>query len=433
MFIKFSPLIDVIQYILNEYNTVHNITLPNFYQHRLTEKINNFQNTAYIDAFFSFLGSKMTESGRAPTFPLFYGSFSGISEKFKFDITEDYHEIKFNNYFQRNKNTLFELIEHKIDESEISSIVRGDQALDIPLDESILGLDESILGLEELDIDIGLSSLENSNSSNNSSNMFELKEIVNIDEHYMFDDIIDNNNTFKYCRFKEFPVQAICMEKLNGTLDDLIDDDEYNISNTEWKSILFQICFGLSVAQKMFQFVHNDLHSANIMFQDTTDTDLYYQIDNMFYKVPLYGKITKIIDYGRAIFVHNDVLYFSDVFDEEGDAEDQYDYPDENGLNDCKIKPNPSFDLARLSSTIIEHFSERENGKLYKLLRSWITDRHGYFMGYDEDDFDMYKNIAKNVNNAVPIKQLTKKIFQQFKISRTEIPKNTYIYKITNK
>ena len=423
IFIKFSPLIDVIQYVLNEYNTNHDILLPNYHQSRLTEKINNFQNAAYIDAFFTFLGSKMTESGKAPTFPVFYGSFSGIADTYKHDITDDYSQIKFHNNFQRNKNILFELVEHDMDESELSSIEDDVDLNDIPLD-------ESILGLEELNLDMELSPILDTRIDGN--NLFELKEIVNIDENYMFDDIIDNNNnTYKYCKLKKFPVQAICMEKLKMTLDELIEDDEYDITTCEWKSILFQICFGLAVAQKTFKFVHNDLHSANIMFQNTEDEFLYYQIDSLYYKLPLYGKITKIIDYGRATFEHDNIIYFSDVFDEDGDADGQYDYPEGNSLSDCKIKPNPSFDLARLSSTIIEHFTP--DNKLYGLLKTWITDKHGYFLYNDEDDFDMYRNIAKDVKNDIHIKQLKKKIFNQFKINKNTIPKNTYIYQITTK
>ena len=39
------------------------------------------------------------------------------------------------------------------------------------------------------------------------------------------------------------------------------------------------------------------------------------------------------------------IFTFSSVFDEEGDAEGQYDYPESNSLKGCKHKPNPSFDL----------------------------------------------------------------------------------------
>ena len=42
---------------------------------------------------------------------------------------------------------------------------------------------------------------------------------------------------------------------LDKTLDNYIEENT-SITDTEWKSILFQICFGLAVAQKEFLFVH---------------------------------------------------------------------------------------------------------------------------------------------------------------------------------
>ena len=37
-------------------------------------------------------------------------------------------------------------------------------------------------------------------------------------------------------------------------------------------------------------------------------------------------------------------------------------------------------------------------------------------------------NIARNIRNAVPIKQFNEKVFKQFKLKRYQIPKNNYIY-----
>ena len=54
----------------------------------------------------------------------------------------------------------------------------------------------------------------------------------------------------------------------------------------EWKSILFQICFGLSVAQKNYNFVHNDLHSSNIMFKETELEFLYFQLFQALAPIP---------------------------------------------------------------------------------------------------------------------------------------------------
>ena len=82
--------------------------------------------------------------------------------------------------------------------------------------------------------------------------------------------------------------------------------------------------------------------------------------------------------------------------------------------------------MARLSSTIIDYFET--DTELYKLLKTWITDKYSYFLYNDPDDFELYKNIAKNVTNAVPKKQLKKSIFKKFIIKKDTIPKNIFVY-----
>ena len=39
----------------------------------------------------SYLGSVLTENGKCPTFPLFFGTFSGIANEFMYDISEEYY------------------------------------------------------------------------------------------------------------------------------------------------------------------------------------------------------------------------------------------------------------------------------------------------------------------------------------------------------
>ena len=80
------------------------------------------------------------------------------------------------------------------------------------------------------------------------------------------EDSYQGNGKNYFVRMEKFPVQVSMMEKLELTLDELLDSD-YNMSETEWASILFQVSFGLAVAQKEFKFTHNDIHSDNIMFR----------------------------------------------------------------------------------------------------------------------------------------------------------------------
>ena len=415
LFCKYAPIIDAVDEALKSKNDCIDPRLPSLYYNNINHKINNFQNSAYIDAFFTFLGSKLTESGKCPTFPLFYGTFSGIKNNYYYDLSEDYSQIRFQNQFQANLNTnQFEL--------KIKNINHNDKG-DLPITEEMELIDN--FEFNSLDDIIDDELIETINTSHENDEIATIGAL-DIDVNYKFENIINGNiDTIKYINIPNFPVQVIFLEKLEQTLEDLINDDDYTISTDEWKSILFQICFGLSVAQKRFDFVHNDLHCENIMFQKTDLEYLYFEFENNKYKIPTFGKVVKIIDFGRATFYHNDTIYFSDQFDEDGDAEEQYDYPTDNSFKGCKIKPNYSFDLARLTSTIIHTF---ENGsELYKLVKTWITDKHGYFLMNDPDDFDLYRNIARNMKNAVPKKQLKKPIFKQFIVSDT--PGTTFVYK----
>lgn len=417
LFVKYIPIIDPIEELIKEYTSV-NLFLPNAYNFNINQKINNFQNSSYLDFFFTFLGSKLAESGKCPCFPIFYGSMTGMKQNYIYDLSEDYSQVKYHNNFQRNINKNYEMVTKEMAEDS------DDNSDDLELE---LLDNVEFQNIKDF-IDEELVDSNKNDTNKNLSLKSNLDEIVTIEnEHHEFTDIFNEyDNCVKYIKFKEFPVQCVFMEKLTYTLDNLIKQEDYDISTIEWKSIFFQICFGLAVAQKRFNFVHNDLHCENIMFQDTLEEYIYYEYENNFYRIPTFNKIVKIIDFGRSTFKHNDIIYFSDAFDENGDAEGQYDYPENNSFKGCKLKPNPSFDLARLSSTIIEYFDE-EN-ELYKLLRTWITDKYNYFLYNDPDDFDLYKNIARNVTSAVPKKQLKKHIFKKFVIKKEQIPNNTFVY-----
>ena len=77
------------------------------------------------------------------------------------------------------------------------------------------------------------------------------------------------------------------------------------------------------------------------MLVNTNSEFIYIKYKQYYYKIPTFGKISKIIDFGRATFRIGDKLFFSDVFKKYGDAEGQYSYPYNNTLKKCKILPLP--------------------------------------------------------------------------------------------
>ena len=534
IFVKTLPLLNVTHYLTNEYR-LNSTCLPNQHYHDTIRKINNANNSAYIDVFFSYLGSRLSEKGKCPSFPIFYGTYSGMMDEFKIDISEDYDDLKDDEDFIHLLGDKFLLEDAKIEQEPLineellqrdceievdnfdavigdilSENLIDDLSIDIPEEsqnnssEAESGLDENLNKVvsdvvdniinqavkesqeeqteiysnnnlepeHNLEIDIEIESNTDSGSDSESeSNMEEPEgvwedisdsdgisedrdridssdnlesllrddiddEIRIIDSDCSFSDISDSStssDSLKYAKIPNFPVQLNFIESLDGTLDNYIDNSiNKKIPPTEWKSILFQICFGLAVAQKHYLFVHNDLHSSNIMFKNTEKSFLYYKFGNRYFKVPTFNKISKIIDFGRATFKLGNKIYFSDVFMKNEDAWGQYTYPNNsNTLKHCRVKPNMSFDLSRFATTIIDRFvfCDEKYDDVRNLVKLWMTDRYGNDLSELEEDFDLYKIIARNVKSALPRSQLNKKIWNEFEITEDQIPNSEFVYK----
>ena len=220
----------------------------------------------------------------------------------------------------------------------------------------------------------------------------------------------------------------ICLEKCTGTLDELFVKKELDLDSAA--SALFQVIMTLLIYQKVYHFTHNDLHTNNIMFVETEEEYITYKYANTYYKVPTYGKIFKIIDYGRAIYKFQGKTFCSDSFAPEGDAYTQYNFEPYFNEKKPRLDPNYSFDLCRLGCSIYDFILdiEDENEKgfepddLQRTVIRWITDDNGknvlYMKNGDEryENFKLYKMIARTVHAHTPEAQLADPFFNQFKI-----------------
>ena len=240
-----------------------------------------------------------------------------------------------------------------------------------------------------------------------------------------------------------FPVEVIALERCKQTLDDLMVEDA--LSDEEWEAALMQIVMTLATYQKAFAFTHNDLHTNNVMFNETDKKFIYYLFNKKFYKVPTFGRIFKIIDFGRAIYKFNSKLVCSDSFHKSGDAATQYNC--EPYYNDKKplVEPNYSFDLCRLGCSLFDFFiddvddveAECKKSRLVALIVDWITDDNGRNILYKQSgidrypDFKLYKMIARTVHNKVPSQQLLKHaVFTQYEIPQKSVKKSMTILDI---
>jgi len=231
-----------------------------------------------------------------------------------------------------------------------------------------------------------------------------------------------------------FPVQAILLENCDETLEEyMLTNDELSIE--EWKSILIQIIMTLYYYQEKYSFTHNDLHTGNIMYKTTTKEFLYYKVKDKLFKVPTFGKIYKIIDFGRAIFTYNDTIFCSDAFSRGEDADTQYNC--DPFFNDKKprIEPNYSFDLCRLGCSLFDFFIEAmeeidelvETNPIIALIVEWCQDDNFKSVLYRKNgeerypEFKLYKMIARNVHRHIPEIQLKKEIFSIYIIENNDI------------
>ena len=501
IFFKINSILNPINIIKNKYSNDENISLPFYkkYQMNRINKILNKNNSAYIDSFCTFMCSKLADNNLCPNFPKYFGSYCGNMDEYWFDMTDEYEIYSEKDWFQKylkegkfriHKSTRVEesnYIHDSININYLSSsnknIIDNDfiKKLDIlkldKYDKNSFGMnslddlsDEDNLSLKDMDEILNISEHENMTSDSHINNMITVDgDNILESENNLIDSLSDlsstsvSNNSMScepelliYGIIKNIPVNTIITECLDGTLEHILSEDKHELEmireldiyktdefkkiELRWISYMWQIIFALAIAQKYLKFTHNDLHSNNIMYSKTNIKYLYYQINNRYYRVPTNGYILKIIDFGRAVFKINKKIYFSDVFEFNGDAGEQYSYPFEKNKMD-KVYPNMSFDLSRLSSSIFDDLypieiyedgdetclhSDKDN--LYHLLLSWIKDKNGNLVTRF-DDFNLYKTIARDVVSGIPKEQFNKRIFDVFEINKSVMSKNEHIYR----
>ena len=496
-FWKYSPLIDPIKYMAGKYKSIENINLPCFNQKNGFYKINDINNSAYVDSFFSFLSSQTLNLYRFYHGIDFYGSFLGIKKKFIYDIGDDVEYLRQSNFFHSNNNkkfhieSIYEDLLFNFDSRKHKKHIKfSDHVEDIScsiLDQSLFddifkkSCDFSVLKKNHISwikpfmTDISKTSLYLS-ASDQSNN-----KILKIDTHHntthstknstcsstsshtshgsessqnMQNDCSDNESEFSsdyslstvsddvlQATLYNFPVQIICLESLDKTLDSIMPDLDID----EWRSCLFQIIMTLLVYQKLFDFTHNDLHTNNIMFKKTDKKFLYYYYHKKYYKVPTWGKIYKIIDFGRAIYKFKNKLICSDSFHPKGDAATQYNCEPYLNKKKPRLDPNKSFDICRLGCSLYDFFFQDDNTSTSEneipdpipdIIAKWCKDDKGRNILYKKNgddrypDFKLYKMIARTVHHCPPEKEIINPFFHKFIVGRKKIQKKARIFNV---
>lgn len=459
-FRKITHLLDPSAWLQGKYSVPTKTILPGHNETwgSTNAKLQDPMNQAYIEALATYCFSRLREGDYTPHFHKFYGAFCCVANQYDYNITDSYMSFRHKNWFWNAQ------------ESKVFSV--GFQE-DVPEEvrKAILEKPEEIYDSEtesESEEELkGLSCDADETGSLHSAHMSELETVNDSSEEEEDDDESEESNDDLniMAEIKDFPVMLIYTECSEGTMDDLLDDFEEVGARPgtpgwelRWKAWIFQVIAALTVGQTVFGFTHNDLHSNNIVWSKTNQEYLYYSCrDGLHFKIPTFGKIFRLIDFGRAIFKLNQTLFFSDDFRPGNDAAEQFNFGEIYDPNEEEVLPNPSFDLSRFTVSVFEAIfpssppikkkpailSQEEGLKmmeteseLYNVMWSWLLtdEKENVLMEPDGKekypDFDLYKVIAAQVHNAVPSQQIKKSLFEEFRVKKKSIADGTKVYSL---
>jgi hypothetical protein len=417
----------------------------------------------------------------------YYGAFLGIKNNFKVNISEDLEFLNESEHFHKYRNNLFTIeasekmknIFGKTNKYKKSLLINTPSTNEINIEDIIEDLTENLntnlnitnlnkleetclenksliqeeleLTYENLDIldklstkssNYNTSKNETTNSescSSRSSNTESLDTNTTDSEESSSEESYDDDEEI-FCSIDKFPVKIIALECCEDTLDSYISSKK--IKDDEWESIILQILFTLITYQKVFHFTHNDLHTNNIVYVVTEKKYLYYKFNNSHYKVPTFGKIYKIIDFGRAIYRFKNKFICSDSYSQDGDAATQYNCEPYLNENKPRLDPNYSFDLCRLGCSLFDYFIDdledikKLKSPIKKLMIEWVFDDKNKNILYKNDgserypDFKLYKMIARSVHKHTPQNVLKKPLFENYIIAKKKINNPEAIFNI---
>jgi hypothetical protein len=478
-YLKVTHLLDPIRWMKGRYTLPNHNGLP---WHAKTwgsacKKIQDSWNQAYVETVASYALGRLRDEGVSPHFNEFYGAFCARADTYRYNLTDDFSNYRNSKWFWEGQaNGFFKLCvldpddpSEPIPEEILNTYLQQPSIIDSNdsddsdySDDSSSNESNSVEELESDDIDTnGIEIYETDMDINNedtaSLHSDEMTSISFAGSETDTDSSSSVEDTRKiYSEIHNFPVMLIAVEQNSGTMDSLLDNiEEVGAKHgtpewdLRWSAWIFQVVAALTVAQTIIGFTHNDLHTNNIVWIPTKEEFLYYTLKSgATFKVPTFGKLFRIIDFGRAIFTINKAQFISDDFRVGNDADGQYSFYPLHENPDEEVLPNPSFDLCRLAVSLFEALypnrpDELEGGNvlssedgfvvnetvspLCNCLWSWMIDDFGANVLLNPDgserfpDFDLYKHIAAYVHVAIPSQQFTHPTFDQFQINPSEV------------
>jgi hypothetical protein len=481
-FIKRIPIINPIYYLTGKYKDLSGIEncMSSLNKKGLIDKIDSIHNASYVDFFFYFLSSKLAELHSFEHACQYYDTFQCVHKHLDVNVTDEFDLLEQSKYFHENNGKIFSIHEELyadlfLNQSKknkpqicVQNTLKSIQVDQIPnyIHDSFTSIsrDESKHSLREVySVDNKTDTVTDTDTDTDTGTDTDTDTCTDTDTYtdtnindtndtgYTDIDDTDTNTSEEYsenvseCDLTELSseyieeilvnikvctVQMICIEKMENTLDNYIENN--TLSDMEWSSMLLQIIMILNTYQKVFDFTHNDLHTDNIMYKKTNKKQLTYRFNGVYYCVPTFGKIYKIIDFGRAIYKYKNIRYCSDSYHKKGDAASLYNCEPFYNPKKKKIEPNFSFDLCRLACSLYDHFLELRydiyDNEIFRFIHSLCLDDNNIHMIYKNskdmiiqkeryEGFLLYKKIARTVHNHTPDKVIQDRIFENFKIT----------------
>jgi len=472
-------------------------------------KILDVNNSAYVDGFFLFLLSKLKHTYNFIHGLDHYCSFLAIKNNFKLNVYDDIEYLDSSEFFNKNKNSLFTVDEYKhlfqeepkmkplhighnislksfdaindelfsdVFGENVSNSNKNNDLVDITKSDSNITINDVFSlrststcssrtshtndedqddgdedGEDDGDQDDGDEDGEDDGDEDGEDDGDEDGEDDGDDGDDGDEDGDDDGDEDGEGDDEEinviipkFPIQLIGMEYCEDTFDNLILEND--LTTDEWTSAFMQIIMILITYQKAFHFTHNDLHTNNVMYNKTHHEYLYYIYNKKIYKVPTFGRLFKIIDFGRSIFKFDGKLFCSDSFKVGGDAATQYNIEPYFDEKKPRLEPNFSFDLCRLACSIFDYVVDNNDmcknvsnicDPIQRIITEWCLDDNGLNMLYKTNgqerypEFKLYKMIARCVHNHTPQSQLERPEFKKYIFNeKTPTLKNKIIMNI---
>lgn len=480
IFVKSIHLLNPINMIRNEYVVPPHALIPQSktlsWKSTLL-KIHTPNNQAYVDAIANYVLGCFRDEDLTPHCIRYYGTKTAIAKRYRYNISDEYETYSQTKWFWRGIKQYNVNIEAYLDDVNLRESNKEMYDMFFLPPENLDDDSDDDNSMQELDIseldmvtdDVDANSLhtyepdEMSDSGKDEENEGDNENNSEGDTEEDEEDEEDEPNI--YLDIPDMPVILVYQEAQEGTMDDLLELEEINgikHGTSEWENMwiawIWQIISVLTLLQSTISFTHNDLHTNNIVWRHTDKEFLYYKAkDGSVWKVPTYGCIFSIIDFGRAIFKLGDEYIISDDHYPENEAGGQYNFGPFYDATQPKAMPSYSFDLARLAISILDGLYDEtpskkkgkcsilsQNGSikkwetvspLYNLLWSWTVDDLGKSLFEDEfgeevyDDFELYIRIARDISSAIPKDQIRKSIFQTFKY-KGKIEQSEKVYQL---